>query len=454
MRERRFELSGIPIIKKVLRSRWLQWSLMAATLPFFVLSILAGLFGTPAGNRNFGIVFVWIVWWALLILLLVPFAGRLWCAVCPIPAPGEWLQRRALVQPRPGGRLYTLGKKWPKRLRGIWLQNGAFLLVALLSAVILTRPIVSALVLLAFVLLAIAVSLVYERRAFCRYLCPVGGFIGLYAQLAPIELRVKDAAVCAGHREKTCYTGSDAGYGCPWLLFPASLEKNTYCGLCTECLKTCPLDNVALYARPFGADLHENKGRRLDEAFKGFIMLVCALVYSVVLIGPWSLLKETAYAIGSAGWWLYALAFLTVNLALAPGLFYLCAAVSKRLSGTAQPARRLFVEHAYAVAPLGLAAWAAFSLSFVLANASYAWQVLSDPFGWGWNLLGTAGWSWTPYLSGWLPYLQMPILLLGLAAAVGVILRTGRDQGLPRRSGAPFIFFCTAVTLALLWLYV
>ena len=39
---------------------------------------------------------------ALVILLLVPVGGRLWCTMCPIPAPGEWLQRRALVQPRAG----------------------------------------------------------------------------------------------------------------------------------------------------------------------------------------------------------------------------------------------------------------------------------------------------------------------------------------------------------------
>lgn len=98
----RYAVSEIPLVRNVLRSRWPQWSLTALMLLFFVLAIIAGLLGTPAGNRNFGIVFVWIVWWALLILLLVPFAGRLWCGICPIPAPGEWLQRRALVQPRPG----------------------------------------------------------------------------------------------------------------------------------------------------------------------------------------------------------------------------------------------------------------------------------------------------------------------------------------------------------------
>src|SRR5512135_2800257 len=121
-----YAISDIPFARSILKSRWPQWLVAAVPLAFFVLAILAGLFGTPAGNRNFGIVFVWIVWWALLILLFIPFAGRLWCAMCPIPAPGEWLARRSLVRPRPGSKLYTLGLKWPKRLNNIWLQNISF----------------------------------------------------------------------------------------------------------------------------------------------------------------------------------------------------------------------------------------------------------------------------------------------------------------------------------------
>jgi 4Fe-4S binding domain len=450
----RYELTRIPIIKKILVSRWLQWSLIAITLPVFLLAILTGLFGTPAGSRNFGIVFVWIVWWALLILLMVPFAGRLWCTMCPIPAPGEWLQRRALVQPREGGKLYTLGWKWPRRLNNIWLQNVSFLAVALFSAVILTTPFVSALVLALFALVALGTSLLFERRTFCRYLCPVGGFIGLYSQLAPIEVRVKDHAICATHKDKTCYVGSDAGYGCPWLVFPGALDKNTYCGMCTECLKTCPLDNVAVYARPFGQDLMSNKGRKLDEAYKGFIMLTCALVYSIVLIGPWSILKETAYAVGSAGWWVYALSFLAANLVIVPGVFYTCVVFAKKIARVTTSTRKLFVEYAYVLVPLGLAAWAAFSLSFVLINFSYAWQVLSDPFGWGWNLFGTASWKWTPYLAGWLSLLQVPILLVGLSASIGIALHTAQAQRVRRQAALPVIAYCIAFTLALMWLYV
>lgn len=450
----RFELTRFAIVKRAAGSRWLQWLLMTAMLPFFLLAILTGLFGTPAGARNFGVVFVWIVWWALLMLALLPFAGRLWCAMCPIPAPGEWLQRRAMIQPRPGGRLFTRGLAWPKRLNNIWLQNGIFLAVALFSAVILTTPLVSALVLAAFVVVAMATSLLFERRVFCRYLCPVGGFIGLYAQLAPLEVRVKDPAVCVAHPQKDCYDGNDAGYGCPWMVFPATLSKNTYCGLCTECLKTCPKDNMGIFVRPFGADLASVKGRRLDEAYKSFIMLTCALVYSVVLTGPWAILKETAWAVGTPGWWVYALAFLAANLIAAPGIFYVCTRLTRWLARSTLPARKLFIDYAYALVPLGLAAWAAFSLSFALINLSYAWQVVSDPFGWGWNLWGTAQWTWTPYLSSAVPFIQIAILLVGLAAAIGMALHTARQHGTRPHAALPVAAYCMAFVAAFLWVFV
>jgi hypothetical protein len=117
------------------------------------------------------------------------------------------------------------------------------------------------------------------------------------------------------------------------------------------------------------------------------------------------------------------------------------------------PTRKLFVEYAYALVPLGFAAWAAFGLSFVLINLSYAWQVLSDPFGWGWNLFGTANWKWTPYLAGWQSLMQIPILLVGLVGAIAVALRTAREQCVPPRAALPVIAFCVAFTATMMWLY-
>lgn len=447
----RYALSDISLIRRILRSRWFPWSLTAITLLFFVLVVWAGFFGTRVGSRNFGIVLVWIVWWALLILLLIPLTGRLWCAMCPIPALGEWWQRRALVRPRPGAKLYTWGRKWPRRLRNIWPQNIGFLLMALFSVVILTEPRATAAALTGLVIIALGVSLIFERRIFCRYLCPVGGFIGLYSQVAPIEIRVRDRVVCAGHLEKTCYTGSNAGYGCPWLLFPGGLQANAFCGMCTECLKTCPKDNLGLFLRPPGTDLLRTRRRGLDEAYKGCIMLASAFAYSAVLIGPWEELKGAAREVGSVAWLIYALAFLTLNLLIVPGLFW----ISVRLGQGSRPGsmHTLFTDYAVVLVPLGLAAWMAFSLSFVSANLSYIWTVLSDPFGWGWNILGTAQRDWTPYFSGWIPYLQVLLLLGGLAAAIALALHTTHRHGRSPHAAVPVAVFCTVATLALMALY-
>lgn len=444
-----------PLIKATLKNRWPQFSIMLIALAGFLLAILSGLFGTPVGSRNFGIVFVWIVWWAILMLVAVPFLGRGWCSICPIPAPGEWLQRGAMLEPR--GQAKGLRKRWPKRFRNIWLQNGSFLLVALFSTVILTQPRVTAIVLAAFLFVAVGASLVFERRAFCRYLCPVGGFIGLYSQLAPVEVRVADTDVCKAHTEKTCYTGSADGYGCPWDVFPPGLVKNTYCGTCMECLRACPHDNIAVNLRSFGADLAVERNRKLDEAYKAFIMLGAAAVYSTVLLGPWGSLKLAAYSVGTLPWLAYATSFLTLILLALPGLFWLAVWSGKKLSGVLEPTKKLFIAQAYSLVPLGLSAWVAFSLSFVFANFSYVLAALSDPFGWGWNLIGTAGISWTPWLTGLTPFLQVGVLVGGFIWAATTsrkIAAEKADNAQAMKLSTPVIVICLAFTLTLMGLLV
>ncbi len=453
----------IPFIKALFKNRWPQFMIGVIALAGFLLAILSGLFGTPVGSRNFSIVFVWIAWWAILMLVAVPLLGRGWCSICPIPFPGEWLQRGAMLGPRgqaEGAALSQpkgLGRRWPNRFRNIWLQNGSFLLVALFSTVILTQPRITAIVLAAFLFIALGASLIYERRAFCRYLCPVGGFIGLYSQLAPLEVRVIDTAVCASHTEKTCYTGSAAGYGCPWDVFPPGMVKNTYCGTCMECLRTCPHDNIVLNIRSFGADLDESRNRKMDEAYKAFIMLGAAAVYSAVLLGPWGTLKMTAYSIGTLPWLGYVASFLSLILLVLPGIYWLMVWFGKRLSGATLPVKKLFIAQSYALIPLGLGAWIAFSLSFVFANFSYVLVALSDPFGWGWNLLGTANLAWTPWLTGITPFLQVGILVGGFlwSAITSRKISTEKlDAQRAAKLSAPMIGFCLAFSLTLMGLLI
>jgi hypothetical protein len=454
------ELSAIPLLRRLLISRWPQWILTALALAGFLYAILAGLFGTPVGNRNFAITAVWIAWWAVLILILVPLGGRAWCSICPIPAAGDWLQRGGLMTAdgrRPRGK----GLRWPRRLRNLWPQNVGFLLLGITSTVILTTPLVSALVLVGLLGIALIVSAIFERRTFCRYLCPVGGFIGMYSLAAPLALRVKDPAVCAQHAEKECYRGSELGHGCPWIVYPGTLQRNAACGLCLECLRTCPLDNVALVLKSPGSDLTSSQPKpplSLDESFKAFIMLGAALVYSAVLFGPWATWKQAAYGIGSLPWIGYALAFAGLVLLVIPALYAAAAWLGRRFGRIESIAwRNFFLRSTAGLVPLGLAAWIAFSLSFVFINGSYVVSTLSDPLGLNWDLFGTAEISWQPLLSGLLPGLQLTVLLIGLAWSTSVTIRaishTASIRGSRLLASVPTIAANTAMVLTLGWLY-
>lgn len=443
----RYELTRFPLVKAVLRNRWPQLVVFTVMLAGFLMAMMAGFVGTPVGNQNFVIVFVWIAWWAILILVAVPFLGRGWCAVCPIPLPGEWLSRDAVLAPGDGKKSW-LNLRWPNRFRNIWSQNITFLLVALFSTVILTTPLVSGVVLAAMLMVAIGTSLVFERRAFCRYLCPVGGFIGLYAQTAPLELRVKNKDQCIQCVGKPCYNGSAAGYGCPWQVFPPGLTRNTYCGLCMECLRTCPHDNIALNLRPFGADLAK-PSRRMDEAFKAFIMLGAAMIYALVLLGANGTLKSAAYSVGSVTWFGYAVGFLVFILGILPGFFWLAVRIGQLLSRSIDPIRSAFTAFATTLVPLGLMSWIAFSLSFVLTNASYILSALSDPFGWGWNLFGTAGITWQPLLATLVMPMQMLVLAGGLLWSVHIAQKVSAEIHI---SPLPVVAFLTLATLTMLGL--
>src|SRR6266508_1475787 len=177
----KFELTRNHFLKNALKSRYPQLAVFIVMLIGYVFAILTGFIGTSVGSHNFSIVFVWIAWWAILILVAVPFFGRGWCAMCPIPLPGEWLQSGAVLAP-PDKKPRWLNLRVPKAFRNIWLQNTSFLLLALFSSVLLTTPHITGIVLAVVLFVALGVSTVFERRAFCRYLCPVGGFIGLYSQ--------------------------------------------------------------------------------------------------------------------------------------------------------------------------------------------------------------------------------------------------------------------------------
>jgi len=458
----RFDLLKIGIVNRLVKLRSWQFLAQYPNLLFFILVILTGLFGTQVGNKNLSIMFVWILWWAALMLALVPFGGRSWCMICPLPSFGEWVNRGTITGKRE--KRFGLNLKWPKKLDNIWIQNFAFLSTSMFIGILITRPWATGYLMVLLIATPLILHLVFKDRVFCRYVCPVSGFIGLYSNFSTLELRVRDRKVCLEHVGKECIKGSDKGYGCPWFEFPQNMNRNAYCGLCTQCLKTCPKDNTTLYLRVGGEDLyvepwHGIKKRGLDEAWKAFIMATLAFLYGVTFMGPFSWLKDMANMVSLQQWGLFAVLVWGSTLAVFPAIYFVFIGLSKLVSRTKEVSlKKLFINYSYTLIPMGLLAWIAFSVAILFINASYIIAVISDPFGWGWDLLGTKHFAWQPFLSGLVPYLQVLILILGLVfalrATVKISMRTFTEKAQAVRASVPVAAMLVGYTVLLLWLWV
>ena len=411
-----------PWLKKIIKLRSFQFLVILPNFIVFYLFILSSLWGSPVGNRNIAIIFVWILWWFALKAIIVPLGGRIWCMICPLPAPAEWLSRKSLTGVRffkePFKKLHHrftgMQKDWPKLMDNIWLQNVLFLALISFGIILITRPVATAFLFLAILILSLGLALVYRRRVFCQYLCPVGGFLGTYSMASVTELRAVDLEICAKHKQKSCLSGGPQGWACPWKQYLGTMDRNNYCGLCTECIKSCPKDNVGVFVRPFGSD---RKLKGYDEMFNVIIMLVVAIAFTITMSGPWGVIKDAANVTESRQiipFLIYVTSIWVAALGLFPGIFALVTRLARRLIGTQESNRTMILRLAYMLIPIGIFAWIAFSLPMLMVNYGYILNVLSDPLGLGWNLLGTADYPFKPFYPEWIPHAQGLILLAGL----------------------------------------
>ncbi|OGD18674.1 MAG: hypothetical protein A2W03_08760 [Candidatus Aminicenantes bacterium RBG_16_63_16] len=408
------------LLDRLLKWRPLQFLVTLPFLGFFILLIMAGLLGTKVGGRNIAVMVTWATWMFLITVFLVPLGGRSWCLVCPVPSLGEYLQRGATVQVRTEknnpkkNKFFGLGLAWPKFLDSPWPRIFAFLGIGTFSASLAGQPKWTALVLLLFVVLALVLSLIFARRAFCMYLCPVATFLSLYSPVGRIQVRARNRDTCQTCREKSCFTGDDRGWGCPFGLVVPAVNRNMDCGVCTECFKSCPYNNVALsWRRGAWSNVFKNQG----EAFQAVVMMTLAMAYSLTIHSPWPGVRDLVNVVDKASWLqfgAYGLFLWTMALAVMPGIIWILTRWGLARAKIGLPAGDAFRKMALILIPVGLAFWAAFFVGAFMPNFTFVLITLSDPFGWGWDILGTARSSWLQVWPQGIPWIQAGIVLAGL----------------------------------------
>lgn len=253
-------LNKYPRLRHFLRSDWFPDKInYGFTLSLFAAVVLILFLAPQNRQENFALNLFWAWWWPL-ILIAFPFVGRLWCAFCPFMIYGEITQKLSLVLfPR---QL----QKWPRDTAekwGGWFLFGLFALILLWEELwdLENTAYLSACLLLLITAGAMICSVIFERRFWCRYLCPIGGMNGLFAKLSMTELRAQQGTCSAACTTYQCYKGGMAKgegqetNGCPLYSHPAQLTDNRNCVGCMTCLKACPHRSVEVNLRPPGIEL-------------------------------------------------------------------------------------------------------------------------------------------------------------------------------------------------------
>lgn len=426
-------------LKKVVVSRWPQSILTILAMVMIYLVILTSLFGTLMSGRNLGVLLMWAVWLFLLVAVLTPLFGRVWCTICPLPLFGDLLQRGSFFTPQKGrtkeyhNKFSGLFLKWPAWLKNDWLRLFVFLTLATFSTTLVANPRVSGFAVIGLLLVPTLMSMIWELRAFCRYVCPVSVFVSPFSRMSPLALRSKSGKVCRECKPRYCQKGSQKGWACPYGINVGEMKENTDCGLCLECTRSCLYNNVALYTRPPAS---ETGTRSMSEAFLTIAVFTLAMVYSVLYEGHWPVVRDFVNILDKGNWGLfgiYSVFLFILSLVIIPGIIYMLAYAGLKLSDTRTGAREVFLKSTGVLLPMGMALWIAFVIPMLFVNVTFIIQSLSDPFGWGWDFFGTSNIPWHQFLPRLTPWLQSTLILTGTYLGLRNLGNTWRREEMKGR---------------------
>ncbi len=343
------DLFKFQVVRSFFSNRAYPLAFQIAASLVFVTIIVYGFLGPPHGEMNFAVVVTWILWWLLLPFSFI-FLARLWCGVCPLGATADTIQRVFAHKRRAPGSWLRKG--------GVWIAGLSFFGLAWAGMLwqFDDKPRATAIILLSVLFAIILISLVYQRRAFCRYLCPLGIVAALYSMVSLLSLRPNRKVCREECKSAGCYEVCDQTEGCPMFEFPRVIDSNRNCILCGECVKHCPQQSMRLLLRHPVAELWQRWQPIKGEAF--FVMVLMALVFfEVIRMTPLypNYMKRVMEADVAAN---YNLVF-SLSLLAVVGITTLSYGLSSRLSSLAmgRAEGKTPTRYAYAYIPIVLAGY-------------------------------------------------------------------------------------------------
>ncbi|MBT5828991.1 MAG: YHS domain-containing protein, partial [Candidatus Latescibacteria bacterium] len=163
----RFDLLQFPRLRRLLLHSMTRFGVHAFSVGLFVLILGAGLFGNQLPSKNIAPLLTWTIWWGGLIVLIL-YAGKAWCYVCPWDAIAGWAEGLRFWGRK--GEGLSLQIKWPKFMRNIWPATILFIGLTWVEIGfgVTMQPRATAWLALGMVAMAFVSAFVFDRKSFCR----------------------------------------------------------------------------------------------------------------------------------------------------------------------------------------------------------------------------------------------------------------------------------------------
>jgi cytochrome c oxidase assembly factor CtaG len=449
-----FDALRIPLVGDFLRWRFSRPAMQLLMAALALAVIFDGITGPKLSPMNLAGVLPWIHWRGMLILGLL-VAGNFFCMACPFTLP-RTLARRWLPSGRP----------WPRWLRSKWLAVGliAIFLWSYEAFSLWSSPWLTAWIAIGYFVAAFVVDIIFTGAAFCKYVCPIGQFNFVQSLVSPLEVKVREATVCASCTTKECIRGSATVPGCELHLYQPRKQSNLDCTFCLDCVHSCPHDNVGILAVVPGKTLWSDPFRsgigrfseRPDLAALVLVLTFGAFANAAGMVGPvveWQ--DRLRNLLGNPPQLFVTTAFYFLAIILLPLTAVRIAAASSRAWGG-------LIDHwtivatrlSFALVPIGFGMWLA-HYSFHLFSSYDTIIAATQRFAadHGSSSLGEPQWQCACCrpAAAWIPHLEILMLDFGLLLSLYTGFRIA-ESNTTRISQALKVFAPWAILTLLLFI--
>lgn len=459
--ENTFDLLRVPLIGRVLKWRHARTFFQVPLLLLGVLMILHGFLGPSLAPKNLATTLTWVHFRGALVLVLL-VAGNFFCFACPFVLVRDVTRR-----------FFRPVRNFPRYLRNKWLS--AALLVAGLFVYELfdlwSSPWWTAALISSYFLAALIVDGFFKHASFCKFVCPIGQFNFVASTLSPLEVKVRDQAICTDCRTKDCIRGRrdpisplvTIQRGCELALFQPRKTGNVDCTFCLDCIQACPHDNVGILARVPASELTVDPlrsgvgflSRRKDLSALSMLFVFGALLNAFGMVSPVYALENWLARTLNVTHEAPVLAVLfVIALVIEPIVLLVIPVWLTRLSVSGSP-MSVLVRYSYALVPLGFGIWLAhYSFHFLTGFLTFIPVLQSAASDVGLNVLGTPAWGLTGLAVGPVHAIEFGFIGLGLLGSLLVSYRLA-EQDAPTKAVRvflPWASLAAVISIAALWL--